>query len=63
MEFKSKSISTKIGGNKSNDQSSEKANITKFYNTRKEIIKFYVDCFKMIHKAPYNANRKKVLKK
>ena len=62
IEFNSKLSSTRIGRNKSDEQLSAIDNITKFYNSREEVIKIYNDFFKMLHKAAYNAKHRKVLK-
>ena len=43
-----------MGGNKSNKQLSEIKNITNFYKSREEIIRFYNYYFKMLHKAAYD---------
>ena len=51
MEFESKLSSIKIKGNKSVKHLSEIENIRKFYKSREEVIKFYNEYFKMIHKA------------
>ena len=49
-----------MGGNKSNK--SEIKNITNFYKSREEIIKFYNYYFKMVHKAAYDRKLGKSLK-
>ena len=41
-------------GNKSNKQLSEIENITNFYKSEAEVIKFCNDYFKMVHKAAYD---------
>ena len=55
MEFKSKLSSIRIRCNKSDEQLSTINNVMRFYNSREEVIKFYNDYFKMIHKAAYDA--------
>ena len=62
MEFESTLCSVRIGGNKSDKQLSEIENITKFYKSREEVIKFHSDYFKMINKAAYDAKHRKALK-
>ena len=54
--------SVRIGGNKSNKPLSEIKNITKFYKSREKFIKFYIDYFKMVHKAAYDSKHGKGLK-
>ena len=61
-EFESELSSVRIGGNKSNKQLSEKENITKFYKSRKEIIKFHNDYFQVICKAEWKRTQRKIIK-
>ena len=58
-EFESKLSSIRIGSNKPNKQLSEMENITKSYISRQEVIKFYNDYFKMVHKAAYDSKHGK----
>ena len=51
-----------MGGNKSNEQLSEIENITHFYKSWEEVIKFYNNHFKMTHKAAYDSKHGKGLK-
>ena len=51
-----------IGGNKSNKQLSQIENIVKFCKSQKEVIRFYNDYFKMIHKTAYDSKHGKGLK-
>ena len=53
-EFESKLMNKWIGGNKSNKQLSQIENIVKFCKSQKEVIRFYNDYFKMIHKTAYD---------
>ena len=46
MKFESKLSSVRVEGNKSDKQLSKTENITKFYKSRQEVIKFYNDYFK-----------------
>ena len=62
MEFGSKLSSIRLGGHKSNKQLSEIENITNFYKLRQEVIKFYNDYFKVVHKAIYDEKHGKDLK-
>ena len=62
MEFESKLSSIRLGGHKSNKQLSEIENITNFYKLREQVIKFYNDYFKVVHKAIYDAKHGKELK-
>ena len=61
-EFELKLSSVRIGVNKSNKQLSEIENITKFYKSREQIIKFHNDYFQVIHKATYISKYRKGLK-
>ena len=54
-EFKSKLSSAKIGGNKLDEQLNTIDSITKFYNSREEVIRFYSYYLKMVRKAVYDA--------
>ena len=47
MKFESQLSSVRVEGNKSEKQLSEIKNITKFYKSRAEVIKFYNDYFKI----------------
>ena len=51
-----------MGGNKANKLLSEIENMTNFYKSREEVIKFYNDYFKMVHRAAYNSKHVKGLK-
>ena len=62
MEIQLKLSSVRIGGNKSNKQLSKIENITKFYKSQEEVIKFYNDYYKMVHKAAYGSKHGKCLK-
>ena len=62
MEFKSKLCSVRAVGEKSDEQLSTIENITKFCNSREEILNFYNDYFKMVHKATYDIKNGKGLK-
>ena len=62
MKFESKLSSVRVEGNKSDKQLSKTENITKFYKSRQEVIKFYNDYFKMVHKAGYVVEQRKGLK-
>ena len=62
MEFQSKLSSVRMGGNKTNKLLSEIENMISFYKSREEVIKFYNDYFKMVHKAEYNSKHGKGLK-
>ena len=62
MEFQSKLSSVRMGGNKSNKLLSEIENITNFYKSREEVIKFYNDYFKVVHKAAYGSKHGKAFK-
>ena len=55
MEFDSTLGSVRIEGHKSGKLLSEIENITKFYKSREEVIKFNNDYFKMVNKAAYDA--------
>ena len=55
MEFKSKLNTAGVEGNKSDKQVSATKNITKFYKSQEEIIKFHTDYLKMLHKAAYDS--------
>ena len=59
MKFESKLSSVRIGGNKSNKQLSEIEHITTFYKSGEEVIKFYNDYFKMVHKTAYDSKHEK----
>ena len=48
--------------NKSNKQLSEIENITNFEKSQEEVINFYNDYFKMLHKAAYDSKHGKGLK-
>ena len=61
-EFESKLMNKWIGGNKSNKQLSQIENIVKFCKSQKEVIRFYNDYFKMIHKTAYDSKHGKGLK-
>ena len=63
MEFKSSLCSIKIGGNKSEKLLSTIDKMTKFYNEREEVIKLCNGCFKVRHKAVFDAKYEKGLKK
>ena len=62
MEFEPKLSSVSIGGNKSKKQLSELEKISKFQKSQEEIIKFFDDYFKIVHKAAYDSKHKKGLK-
>ena len=62
MEFELKLSSIRLGGNKSNNQLSEIENITNFYKSQEEVIKFQNDYLKMVHKTAYNSKHGKGLK-
>ena len=62
MEFQSKLSSVRMGDNKTNKLLSEIENMISFYKSREEVIKFYNDYFKMVHKAAYNSKHGKGLK-
>ena len=51
MEFELKLSSVRIGGDKSDKQLREIENITNFYKSREQVIKFYNDYLKMVNKA------------
>ena len=53
MEFESKLSSVRVGNNISEKKLSE--NITKVYKSREEVINFFNDYFKRVHKAKYDA--------
>ena len=61
-EFQPILSSVRIRGNKSNKQLSEIENITKFYKSREEVIKFYNDYFKMVYKAANDSKHGEALK-
>ena len=62
MEFKSKLISTKTSGNKSDKQIITIFNIKKFYKSREEVTKFYNDYFKMVHETTFDSKHDKRVK-
>ena len=59
MKFESKLNSVRIGGNKSNKQLGEIEHITTFYKSGEEVIKFYNDYFKIVHKTAYDSKHEK----
>ena len=61
LEFKSKISAARIGGNKSDKQLSAIENIMEFSKSPEEVITFYNDYFKMIHKVAYDAKHEKRL--
>ena len=62
MEFQLKLSSLTMRDNKSNKQLSEIENITNFEKWQEEVINFYNDYFKMLHKAAYDSKHGKGLK-
>ena len=62
MEFKLTLRIVRVGDKKWNKQLSTIDNITKFYKSQEQVIKFYNDYFKIIHKATYIGKNGKGLK-
>ena len=62
MEFQSKLSSVRMGGNKLNKQLSEIKNTTNFCKSPGEIIKFYIDYFKIVQEAAYDSKHGKSFK-
>ena len=61
MEFQSKLSIARMRGNKLKKQLSEIEDITNFYKSWEEVIKFYNDYFKMVQKATNDSKHGKGL--